>query len=213
MPKYYSQIGQDQYYIENIINFRKNGFYVDIGANNGLHTSNTAALDLELNWNGICVEANPLLIADLKKNRPNAIIVEAACWKTDEIVELEITDSNNNGIEGHLLSRIANLGRDQKQFLSHFQTDKKIVKVQGKTVNSIVQENYYMPCVIDYLSIDTEGSELEILQSIDYTKIDIKFMTVEHGKRKGYLHEIESFLNSKGFKLHRMNQWDAEFSK
>jgi len=213
MIKYYSQIGQDQYYIENIIKFKKDGFYLDIGANDGIHTSNTATLDLDLGWRGICVEANPFLIPLLKKNRPNAMVVEAACWIENTNIDLEITNSNNNGIEGHLLSRIANLGRDQKQFSLHFQENKKCVNVLAKTVTSIIEENYKLPCVIDYLSLDTEGSELEILKSIDYNKIDIRFMTVEHGKRKGYLDEIKSFLDLQGFSLHRKNQWDAEFIK
>lgn len=213
MITYYSQIGQDQYFIENIAKFKKNGFYLDIGANDGIHTSNTAALDFHLGWKGICVEANPNLIPSLTKNRPNAIIVEAACWKCNQNLDLEITDSHNDGIEGHLLSRISNLGRDQKQFNKHFDQSKKIITVNGRTVTSILEENYYVPCTIDYLSLDTEGSELEILQSIDFSKIDIKFMTVEHGKRKHYLEEISEFLKVYNYSLHRKNLWDAEFIK
>ncbi len=92
--KYYSQIGQDQYYIENIINFKKNGIFIDIGANNGIHASNTATLEFDLGWTGVCIEANPNLIESLTKNRPNSKICNYAAWNKDTTLELEISNSN-----------------------------------------------------------------------------------------------------------------------
>lgn len=211
--KYHSQIGQDQYFIENIIDFKKNGFFLDIGANNGVHSSNTATLEFELGWTGICVEANPNLFQELKNNRPNAISVQAAAWHENGETSFEITHSNNSGIEGHLLSRIANLDRNNKHFKDHFQESKEVFQVKTKTITSILKEHHVLPCVIDYLSVDTEGAELETLQGIDFSLVDIKFMTVEHGGRKGYLKALDDFLMPHGYKIHRINQWDAEFCK
>jgi hypothetical protein len=55
MNKYYSQIGQDKYFIENISNKKREGFFLDIGAHDGILESNTAALELDYGWSGICV--------------------------------------------------------------------------------------------------------------------------------------------------------------
>jgi FkbM family methyltransferase len=213
MIEYYSQIGQDQYYIEKIAKFKKNGFFLDIGANNGIHTSNTAALEFFLGWSGICIEANPVLISDLIKNRPNSKVVNVATWNQNTEVELELTNSNLDNVEGHLLSRISKIERNEKYFQNHFQESRNVIKVQANTVNSILQNLNLFPCKIDYASIDTEGAELETLQGIDFTQIDIKFLTVEFGGRKKYLKELQKYLESFGYQLHRVNRWDAEFFK
>ena len=55
--KYYSQINQDEYYINNIISHKKNGRFLDIGAGDGILESNTYCLEKYLGWSGICVEA------------------------------------------------------------------------------------------------------------------------------------------------------------
>jgi len=213
MTKYYSQIGQDQYYIESISKFKKSGFFLDIGANDGVHTSNTATLEYVYNWKGICIEANPYLIESLTKNRPNSTIIHAATWNENTEVKLELTNSNHNNVEGHLLSRISDIERNGKYFKEHFSQDRKIVNVQARTVTSIFESLNLIPCEIDYASIDTEGAELETLQGIDFSKINIKFMTVEFGGRKKYLNQIREYLSTFGYQQHRINQWDAEFIK
>lgn len=211
--KYYSQIGQDQYYIENISKKKRNGIFLDIGANDGIHTSNTATLEFELGWTGICVEANPSLIESLTTNRPNATIVQCAVWNTPGEIEFEISDSNHKGIQGNLLSRISNLDRNEKYFKQHFTESKRIVPVKTKTITTIIKETLGLPCTIDYMSLDVEGAEIEALKSIDYSQIDIKFMTVEHGNRPDYIQQFETYLKPFGYVIHRVNQWDVEFIK
>ena len=211
--KYYSQIGQDQYYIENISKGKKNGVFLDIGSNNGIFESNTAALEFDYGWSGVCIEANASLIEALTANRPNSTIINCAVWKEECELEFETTNSNHKGIEGHLLSRISNLDRNKKYFNKHFEEDRGVSKVKGKTVTSILQEVYGLPCVVDYASIDTEGAELEALQGINFAKIDIKFLTIEHGNRKGYIDTFKDYLEPYGYSIHRINQWDVEFTK
>jgi FkbM family methyltransferase len=210
---YFSQIGQDQYFIENIAKFKKGGVFLDIGANNGIFESNTATLELYYGWTGICIEANPTLIDSLKANRPNSTVINCAVWKENCELEFETTNSNRKGIEGHLLSRISNLERNQKYFAKHFEEDRQLLKVQGKTVTDILADHYKFPCTIDYASIDTEGAELEALQGIDFSKVDIRFLTIEHGNRKGYIEIFKEYLEPYGYSIHRINQWDVEFTR
>jgi FkbM family methyltransferase len=213
MTKYYSQIGQDQYFIENISKGKTNGFFLDIGANNGIHESNTAALEFNYNWTGICIEANPNLISDLHKYRPNSKIVNCAVWNSSGDIELEIPNSDLKKIKGDLLSRISNLDRNQEYFKNHFKENTSIVKVKCRTLTDIINEYHSLPCTIDYMSLDIEGAEVEALKGLDLKTIDIKFMTIEHGNRPGYLQELSNLLKPFGYSIHRINRWDVEFSK
>jgi len=213
MTNYFSQIGQDQYYIEKISKYKKGGIFLDIGANDGIYTSNTAALEFYYGWTGICIEANPKLIQVLQKNRPKSTVVNCAVWSVPGTIDLEIPLNNFKGVQGNLLSRITGLERNENYFKKHFSHETEKVSVESKTATSIILEHLLQPIVIDYASIDTEGCEIEVLKSIDFNNIDIKFMTLEHGDRPGYIEEFLKYLSPFGYKLHRINQWDVEFIK
>ena len=207
----YSQIAQDIYYIEHISKNKRNGIFLDVGANDGIFTSNTAKLEFEYGWSGICIEANPDLIEKLNKNRPNSKNIHAAVWNERKLVEFEIPLNNVKKTQGDLLSRIYNIKRNAPGYKKD--TITKLVPVEAYTITDIVVSNMSMPYVIDYMSLDVEGAEIEALQGIDFNLIDIKFMTVEHGNRPGYLEEIHNYLKPFGYTIHRINQWDVEFEK
>lgn len=211
--KYYSQIGQDRYYIENVVKFKRGGRFLDIGAHDGIHTSNTYALEKDLEWTGICVEANPALVPSLQKNRPNSTVVNCAIWNVPGQVEFEISDSNHQGTAGDLLSRISGLDRNSAYFKEHFRQSRRALSVEAKTVAQLLQEQQLLPCSFDYMSLDVEGAELEALMGIDFSLVDIKFMTVEHGNRPGYLDSFKSYLEPLGYRVHRINNFDVEFEK
>ena len=63
------------------------------------------------------------------------------------------------------------------------------------------------------MSLDIEGAEIEALQSINFDLIDIRFMTIEHGNRKGMKNKFDDYLKQFGYKVHRINEWDIEFIK
>jgi len=65
---YYSQSNQDKWVLE-FLNFKKNGYFVDLGAYDGIQTSNTYYMEKNLEWEGICVEANPMIYNQLLLNR------------------------------------------------------------------------------------------------------------------------------------------------
>jgi FkbM family methyltransferase len=209
----YSQIGQDVYYIENISKYKRNGIFLDIGANDGIYTSNTAKLEFEYGWSGICIEANSDLIPELIKNRPNSKIVNSAVWSSNTNLIFEIPESNYKDIKGNLLSRISGIPGNEKHFKNHFNSNVKTVNLSAKTVTEILEGIIKFPITIDYMSLDVEGAELEVLKGIDFNKIEIKFMTVEHGDRLGYADKIIEFLKDYGYKVHRFNRWDIELEK
>ena len=65
---YYSQSNQDKWVVE-FFEFKKNGYFIELGAYDGIQTSNTYYMEKNLEWDGLCVEANPSVYQSLIKNR------------------------------------------------------------------------------------------------------------------------------------------------
>jgi len=80
---FYSQANQDKWVCE-LLDYKVNGFFLEIGAYDGIQTSNTYALEKFLNWDGICIEANTEVFGRLKQNR-NRINVHAAVSNYDGV--------------------------------------------------------------------------------------------------------------------------------
>jgi FkbM family methyltransferase len=210
---YYSQIGQDKYYIEEIAKHRRGGVFLDIGANDGLFGSNTATLELDYGWTGLCIEANPKLIQPLTDNRPNSTIVHKAVWIGPGEVDIEVPLHFKKKDPANQLGRIASLEGNTKSFKKFFDKGIETFKVQSDTATNIINNTLGVPIVIDYMSLDIEGAEIEALQSINFDLIDIRFMTIEHGNRKGMKNVFDDYLKQFGYKVHRVNEWDIEFTK
>lgn len=146
---YYSQSQQD-FWILTQNNFKKNGIFIDVGAYDGVQTSNTYTLETYFNWNGICIEANQDAYLKLNQNRKSINVYGA------------VTNYDGN-ISFHGDKIVAN-GASTPCF----------------KLNSILEQNFDDKIEIDYLSLDVEGHEYTILESLDFNKWKIKYLTVEH---------------------------------
>jgi len=148
----YSQVEQDTWVLSQ---HPTPGFFLDIGAHDGIHYSNTKLLE-ENGWNGLCVEANPDTIPILKSNRTcdvvqNAIGDEMAvmCFNPDGMSSKLVNDGNTNV--------------DMLTFKELFEFHK-------------------VPNHIDYMSIDIEGYEYQALSKFPFDTHTIGILTVEHNK-------------------------------
>lgn len=207
---FHSQINQDKYYIENVVKYKPNGIFLDIGAYDGVIGSNTLTLEKYLNWSGILVECNPALYEQCKKTRSN-IVCNKALYKDDNI-KLTFTIPKGQDIKGgkEQLGGIKKLLKPES--LNAFAKSYKIcdeITVQSININTLLkQHNIYH---IDYVSLDIEGAELSVLSSWDFDTHKVDFITVEHGNVLTYQQKIHNLLKEKGFKLHRNNKWDDEY--
>ena len=93
--------------------------------------------------------------------------------------------------------------------MNHFYKE-KILKLKTTSLNDILKEND-APNVIDYMSLDTEGSELEILYNFDFIKYHINYICIEDSEDFLYRKKIYDFLLTKNFVLNRYNFWDSEY--
>ena len=171
---------------------KTDGFYVDIGAFDGVDGSNTLYFE-KIGWKGICVEPHPVFFKQLVENR-KCQLESCAIWKADEEVDfLAITGYSSmlSGIpdtyDPRHRSRISGEIRS-------FGGEEQLIKVPGKKFSTICKETH-----IDFLSIDTEGSELKILQEIDFSVYNFTVICVENN----FLDPAyEAFFKERSYKLH-----------
>ena len=185
-----SQLGQDLWVLEKT-NYKKNGFYVEFGATDGVLLSNTYLLEKQFGWTGICAEPNPIFFEKLKKNRNCTVAESCIAGETGKTVEFIFADeyggiSQYASDDKHADKRMAFSSAGQKALLTTISLDDFLIKLSA-------------PKEIDYLSMDTEGNEYEILSNFRIDEWDIKLITVEHNftnRRE----DIFNFLTAHGYK-------------
>jgi len=198
--EYYSQLKQDILAI--VINKHKtHGFFVEFGACDGIENSNTLLLEKKYQWNGIlaepCVSYNTLL----EKNRSAQIDKRAVFGTSNQLINFkEVVVPSLSGIESFF-------GRDK-----HSKVRKKGRSYQVQTVSlfDLLEQNN-SPNVIDYLSIDTEGSEFDILKNFNFnSKYHIKLITVEHNYIQHNRERLKKLLEEHSYIriLPEISKWD-----
>lgn len=183
----YSQLEQDLWVLDST-NFKRNGYFIDIGAYDGIFHSNTYLLEKEYGWSGICVEPSSKF-QELKNNR--SCFIDNSCVYDNSLQVVEFTEIDYNmELSGCVLD---------------FKDDHNRTFIENKQVKTISLTDlclkYNSPNTIDYLSIDTEGSELKILQAHDFDKFKFLYISIEHNRNINYKKNIEYFLNSKEYFL------------
>jgi len=151
---YKSQIKQDAWVLKNLNNLR-GGYFVDIGAHDGISMSNTHVLEKEFGWSGICVEPNPDSFKELSTNR-TCDALNMAVSPYEGVVYFDKTDDPTMG------------------HICNYKTD---IVVQSNNIEYILSR---CPKEIDYISLDIEGLELSVLESFPWGKYKVKCWTIEH---------------------------------
>lgn len=205
---YYSQCGQDRLLNDMWFKNKKNGVFVDIGAHNGISYSNTKFFE-ELGWKGLCIEPIPEVFEELKKNRSCICVQGCVCDYNGKgsFLRVEGEPEMLSGLLSKYDRRHLQRVKDEVAARS-FGKAPKCIEVQCYLLNDLLRENKIFH--IDYLSIDTEGGELDILKTIDFDRFDIEFIDVENNFKD---QKIIGFLSSKGYKLIANTGWDDIFKK
>ena len=164
-----SQYAQELFVISEL-KFKRDGFFVEIGATNGISFSNTYMLENEFNWGGILAEPAKCWHEDLSKNR--RCYIEKNCLFSASGLEIYFNET-----PARMLSTIDSYS--DSDIWKQARKDGKRYKVNTISMNDLLAK-YNAPKVIDYLSIDTEGSEYEILSALDFSKYAFRVITCEH---------------------------------
>jgi FkbM family methyltransferase len=197
----YSQLGQDLEVIK-FYNNRPNGFFVEIGASDGIELSNTYLLETQFNWKGICCEPIPDVFEKCFKNRKNSICYNEAVYNQSGLeISFDIANHANllSGISDHI---------DAHKSTVDF--NKTTIKVKTISLTDVL-DNANAPLFIEYMSLDTEGSELEILKNFNFEKYTFGLIDVEHNYIEPRRSEIKKLLLSKGYIYLGENKWDDKY--
>ncbi len=177
----------------------ENGFFIELGANDGIRQSNTFYFEKNLNWNGVLIE--PIKSKYLKckkfrssknyfynnacvgfnfKNKKIKMIYSDLMSSIDDVTIYNKIDPKKHTLEG-------------KKYL-HSKDAIEEIWVNTKTLNDILDE-VSSPKLIDFLSLDVEGSELEVLNGINFSIYNFKFILVESRDDE----EVKDYLKNKDY--------------
>lgn len=207
--RYSSQAGQDKIIKDIFFNNKRNGFFVEIGAYDGIDGSNCYHFERYLNWDGIAIEPSNIQFEKLQKNRRCKLMNYAVSEESKEVEFIDVIEglTQMSGINNSFFERNKNI------ILNNRESKTRSINIKTITFDQVVPKN----TKIDYLSIDIEGGEMALVNSINYNDYDIKVITVENNvpetqnfknffESKNFLYfdrvgQDEIFYNSKFFKL------------
>ncbi len=161
--------------LDEIFQRKENGFFVELGAFNGMDHSNTAFFEFYRHWKGILIEPSFQCYQQCIVNRPKSECVHAACVSSEYSSTVIRGDFNNitmASVDGARLNS----------------TESALVEVPALTLESIFDAHNVS--TIDFLSLDAEGYELEILKGINFTKYRPSYLLIEV-----YRHDYDSILS------------------
>ena len=208
--KFFSQCGQDKIIRDHFFPNKKKGFFVEIGAFDGITGSNCYYFEKFLKWEGIAFEPSIIQFEKLNNNRKCKVINKAIADSIKKVDFLEV-------IEG--LTQMSGIKNEnytaEKIIKNNTRSKTKISNITTTTFEKEVPSDKE----IDFLSIDIEGEEYNLLNSIDFNKFSIKVVSVENNvpdklnynlffKSKNFtffdrIGQDEIFYNNKYFKLNR----------
>ena len=187
--KYFSQAGQDKIIKEFFFKNKKNGFFVEIGAFDGIQGSNCYHFEKFLNWDGIAIEPSRIQFEKLKKNRKCKILNEAVSHEIKEVEFVEVIEglTQMSGINDNFYQR------NMKIITKNERSKTQSINLKTITFEQAVPKN----TDIDYLSIDIEGGEMDLLNSINFNDNNIKLISVENNIPAEQ--NFKDFFDSKNF--------------
>lgn len=198
---FYSQCQEDSFLYENFFKNKKNGVYIELGALNGVLYSNTKFFEDTLGWKGILIEPHPVMFKGLQATRPNNFLFNdlVSCHKEELIFRYFLCEhAAVSGVENTLTKTNINVFFDSdNEWHKSLRQDR--IKIKPKTLTEIVKSTNITH--IDFLSLDVEGHEFEVLQSWDFS-IPIDLILIEmlgHDEEKEEL--CRSLLIEKGYKF------------
>jgi len=184
-----SQLLQDLFVLFCLQN-KQGGFFVEFGAADGVNLSNTVLLERAFQWKGILAEPARRCHAALAKNRTGAAIETRCVWSATG-AKLEFTETPS--VEYSTMTALVD-----KDFNRGDRRGGEIYTVETISLNDMLRQ-HHAPRTIDYLSLDTEGSELAILRPFAFNEYDVTVITVEHNFCEPDRSETKTLLTANGF--------------
>jgi len=205
MATYYGQHLQDEFLEQNIFCGFRNGYFVDVGAHDGITINNTYFFEKERGWRGILVEPLPNVYKDLVKNRPNAMTLNVAIDDMDGTTDFIMNTGYTEMLSGIQRHYAPEHNERLKSELSSQGGSSTVVPIVTRRLQSIFDEHKVQH--VHLLSIDVEGAEFPVIQSIDFDKVFIDVIVFE-ANYSSQTQAILQYLTQKDFVQFHFNGLD-----
>lgn len=191
-----SQYKQDEFLEKYVFKGYKNGFFIDVGAHDGISINNTLYFEKYNNWTGINIEPIKSVYDKLVINRPNNININCAICNKNGIEEFYCNTGYTEMISG--LKNNFDPRHFQRLHIenSKYGSSTEIININTKTLETICDE--YNIKHINYLSIDVEGAEFDVIKSINFDKVFIDVIGFENNYNNVSIPIIE-YLKNKNY--------------
>lgn len=193
---YYSQDTQDFILDSYVFKGYKNGIFVDVGAHDGKTYNNTLFFEETYNWTGINIEPLPHIFKELEVVRPGCINLNVAI---DEF-EGEAEFCSNIG-SAEMLSGLKKYY--DPRHIDRINTENQvsegnssIITVKTERLDTILKKHNIKR--INYLSIDVEGAEMNVIKSINFDEVFIDVICFENNY-SDRSNEIVEYLKNKNY--------------
>jgi FkbM family methyltransferase len=201
-----SQWNQDNIIFENFFKDNKGGVFIDIGASDGIEISNTYFFESHMDWVGLCLEPHDGYYKSLVKNR-NCKCLNVCASDEDTTVKFNEINGYCSMVSG-IEENYSHIMRDRiNQEIGEYGGSQNIVDKPSFKLSTLM--NNYGIQHVDYLSVDTQGSELRVLKGTELDEIDVISVAVTSETEEG----IVEFLKSNKFEIKFKTGGDIIFRK
>jgi FkbM family methyltransferase len=189
LAHYPSQIGQDKWILRKVFPGVTDGYFVEVGAADGVLNSNSKALE-DRGWTGICIDPFPSNMA----GRRCLVMKEVVSRRTGEVVQFH---------------PLGEMGGIAQTLATHKDAATSAAAVELRTVTlGDLLARAQAPPFIHYLSVDVEGAELDVLHGIPFERYRFGAITIEHNAEEPKRTELLTFLGEHGYRRVRSYKQD-----
>lgn len=181
-------------------NMQSGGYFVEFGAVDGISHSNTLTLEREFGWSGLLAEPNQDLASALQANRTASVDMRCVWSASGEILQLLVTADPE-------LATIDDRASEDTHSVVRRESSRRI-PVESVSLDDLL-DCHEVPYVVDYMSVDTEGTELNVLVGFDWSRREIRLVSVEHNHRTDEA-TLDRLMFSKGYERRFANYSDFD---
>lgn len=189
-PKHFHSQGYQDGIIASLFKKKRGGYFVDLAANHPLFISNTRALERDLGWHGLCIDANDQLVGDLARRRTCTVVDAVLSARAGESLSFRsvLTTGWETGLSGLVDGTASSLAGDRHaglfarlwRALTNAPTALPTQDVARVTTTlAEVLSRHGAPRTIDYLSLDVEGAEMAVMGAFPFDVYTFRAMTLE----------------------------------
>jgi hypothetical protein len=186
--EWFAQVHQDEILVDLI---GRNGYFIDLAANDAVELSNTLALERK-GWNGLCIEPNPIYWYGLSHRKCTVLGALVGGEKSKVTVKFR-------GVFGGIVGKLSKKLADRKK-----EPDAPDEERYTAPIRQVLSE-FNVPHSIDYMSLDVEGAELLIMQAFPFEEYKIKVLTIERPSKP-----LRALLEEKGYIFLKDLAWWGE---